>query len=599
MPSGIPIVNDLVTGGADKALSAEQGKNLGAIINGGHEIIDLSLLTQQNCSLGNSNWYYGSGNVGHHKAISVTPGENLELEMTEYNGYTTGNYNGWYVFVTSSYSPPYSNGNAIPKTGTDSRIAAPLGEVIELVAPENAAYLIITTQDGAGIYPTWVVERVTSFGLTHRVSELESKTDDIEELVSGEVTEQTGEFGEWRDSGTTPNRAFAINAKLSKAGGVITLKLSSYTTYKIGIAIQNGTAYSSTVIYESGWKTSDIVKTISASEEGYNIRVSICRVDNTSLSMTEFLSAITEMSYTFVAGQNGLSQRVEALEDESVYIPQRIPIDNIGTALYRGKKIDVAEHSYTYETIGTLTNTGSYRQGAAVFGDYLFQCHNTNNYIVVFKLSSGLSIQTISLTAIADCHANSAEFGNQYYDQSDPFPCLYISSEGESKSYVYRITGTEGNYSATLVQTISFSVPYYYPNMHIDGPNNRGIVVGYKENSYSVADGNNMMACCFSLPSVVSGNATLSKPYGEFSFPFMYATQGACAKYGKLYHAFGNTSQGLAIGGIVVVDYLLKNVESYLDLKAVGNFEPEGIGIYEGGFVITTQSGSVIKITPQ
>lgn len=32
MPPGIPIVNDLTTGGADKALSAEMGKVLGALV---------------------------------------------------------------------------------------------------------------------------------------------------------------------------------------------------------------------------------------------------------------------------------------------------------------------------------------------------------------------------------------------------------------------------------------------------------------------------------------------------------------------------------------------------------------------------------------
>ena len=32
MPSGIPIVNDLTTGGADKALSAEMGKTLAQMI---------------------------------------------------------------------------------------------------------------------------------------------------------------------------------------------------------------------------------------------------------------------------------------------------------------------------------------------------------------------------------------------------------------------------------------------------------------------------------------------------------------------------------------------------------------------------------------
>ena len=43
LPSSVGIINDLITGGADKALSAEQGKVLAAMINendGGIEVVE-------------------------------------------------------------------------------------------------------------------------------------------------------------------------------------------------------------------------------------------------------------------------------------------------------------------------------------------------------------------------------------------------------------------------------------------------------------------------------------------------------------------------------------------------------------------------------
>lgn len=422
--------------------------------------------------------------------------------------------------------------------------------------------------------------------------------DSLMDGVFGVPHEEAANWSGWNLSTSTPYRAFNICAIHAVAGGSVRVALTSYTTYKIGVVIQNGTAWRSSVISDTGWKTADIDKAILPSEVGYNIRVSIGRVDNTSISLSEFESAINELSFTYTAGENGLKQRVESISDSLANPPQRIPMQVLGGTSYVGKKVDVGEHSYSSETLGTVDTSGQARQGCAVYGDYLFQCFNTNNAIAVFKLSTGQNIQTISLTSNTNNHANSASFGSEKYSAEDAFPCLYISSEGEKKAYVYRITGTEGAFSVTLVQTLSFAgVSYYYPNLHVDAPNMRGIVVGYKVNSWNSEAGNKMLCCCFDLPSPTEGDASLEDSYGEFSFPFIYATQGAFGRYGKLYHSFGNTSQGLQIGGIIVVDYILKTVETFVDLKGAGDFEPEGIGIWDGGIVVSAANGVVRKLT--
>lgn len=594
IPEMVEIVNNLVSGGVDKALSAEMGKFIGAVI-GKYQEANLNNYAEQNCSLGSNSWY-GSGK---HKAIPVSPGESIKLTMAEYSGHTSGNYNGWYVFATSSYNPPYSDGNAIPKTGSDNRLAAPVGVELTLTAPNNAAYLIITTKDGAGIYPVWKVKG--SFepteNLTDRVDVIEDKVENLVDIVGGNPTEIEADWSEWNSSPSTPTRGFKICLSTTVLGGVITVKLRNYNTYKIGVVIQNGTGWASPTITDTGWRTADIVKTIAANEVGYNIRVSVGRIDNGSVNIADLEAVVNELSFVYTAGAGGLVTKVENIEKELSTSVYRIPIVKMGGFDYVGKKIDVSTHRFAISDLGVVTSPGSARQGFAIFGDYLFQCHNTNNAIVVFKLSTGQTIQTILLTANANNHANSATFGNQYYSSADPFPCLYVSSEGESKVYVYRITGTEGAFSVSLIQTLSFSVDYYYPNLHVDAPNNRGVIVGYKQNSWQSPSNNNMIARCFDLPYVTAGDKTLSKPYNEFSFPFLYAAQGAFGQYGKLFAAFGNTSAGLEIGGIVVIDYILKNVESFVDLKAGGNFEPEGVGWWDDALIITTQEGVVKKIT--
>lgn len=590
LPSSIGLVNDLTTGGVDKALTAEQGKVIGEEIYGvdGYVVIDLSQIEQQDCSLGSNNWY--TAGQQKHQAIPVTEGKKIILRNT-----TAGTGTGWYVFCTQSYAPPYKNNQAIPAiSGSPKRNGLAFGEEIELVVPISAAFLIITTVDGANNTVSWEVEAQGG----QATAGIKADVDSLMDGVFGVPHEEAANWDGWNLSTTTPYRVFNICAITAVAGGSVRVALTSYTTYKIGVVIQNGTAWMSSVISDTGWKTADIDKAILPSEAGYNIRVSIGRVDNSSISLSEFESAIKELSFTYIAGENGLKQSVESISDSLANPPKRIPMQVLGGTSYVGKKLDVVEHSYSYTILGTVAANGQARQGCAVYGDYLFQCFNTNNAIAVFKLSTGQNIQTISLTSNTNNHANSASFGSEKYSAEDVFPCLYISSEGEKKAYVYRITGTEGAFSVTLVQTLSFAgVSYYYPNLHVDAPNMRGIVVGYKVNSWKSEAGNKMLCCCFDLPSPTAGDASLEEPYGEFSFPFIYATQGAFGRYGKLYHSFGNTSQGLQIGGIIVVDYIMKTVETFVDLKGAGDFEPEGIGIWDGGIVVSAANGVVRKLT--
>lgn len=151
LPSSIGIVNDLKTGGANKALSAEMGKVIGEDLYDTYETIDLSSITEHNYSLAASGW----NGVGKHKVIPVTVGEVVKLNVA---GSSSDPYaGGFYALFTSAYEVPSSTSSPVPYANGTSRIWLSSmydnGEVV-LTIPENVAYVCICTKDGDGVR-TW------------------------------------------------------------------------------------------------------------------------------------------------------------------------------------------------------------------------------------------------------------------------------------------------------------------------------------------------------------------------------------------------------------------------------------------------------------
>lgn len=179
----IDIVDNLVDGGQDKALSAEQGKVLREIIGDGFfenvEEIDLSLLTTQNCTLTNTNKWYVSGSLGRHIAVPVTPGTTYKLKCAGVVGY--------WGLVTSSYSPPYANNSTVPFVSRQTaRNRLEAGSTITFIAPNDAAFLILCTVDGGGLQPTW-----SAFEYTGSESTKETVEEEIEKAKVAVVNDTT------------------------------------------------------------------------------------------------------------------------------------------------------------------------------------------------------------------------------------------------------------------------------------------------------------------------------------------------------------------------------------------------------------------------
>lgn len=153
LPSSIGIVNDFTTGGSDKALSAEKGKDLGQAVFDINGTINLSSLTVNNYSLGsNNNW----GTLGKHIVPTVTPGEKIILSVVG----VSGSDGGFYAFFTSAYTPPSSTSSAPPYV-SGGRVWLDTGTIV-LTVPEGAAYLCLCTRDGSNKDKAWTMRRVIS-----------------------------------------------------------------------------------------------------------------------------------------------------------------------------------------------------------------------------------------------------------------------------------------------------------------------------------------------------------------------------------------------------------------------------------------------------
>lgn len=116
--------------------------------------VDVESISEVAYSLGSNTWYR-DGNKGKHKAIPINGATKLSIKAT-LDTQTSGTC--FMAFVKSTYTPPTST-SAIPFAGgATSRTALTHGQSYEFDVPSDAAYLIITTNDGAGLTSTWDVK---------------------------------------------------------------------------------------------------------------------------------------------------------------------------------------------------------------------------------------------------------------------------------------------------------------------------------------------------------------------------------------------------------------------------------------------------------
>ena len=164
LPSSIGIINDCITGGADKALAAEQGKVLGSALNGAAtERVDYSVLTTLNTFIDPTPLWKDSA-AYNCSIISVNPGEiyafergtnDIDIAVLKTNEHVDN--------TTPSFSGAFK----------ERIIGANLPRYI--VIPSDAHYLYVRKKNSSGVCNTKLYKVTTDdIGLIGRVDTIET-----------------------------------------------------------------------------------------------------------------------------------------------------------------------------------------------------------------------------------------------------------------------------------------------------------------------------------------------------------------------------------------------------------------------------------------
>lgn len=264
---------------------------------------------------------------------------------------------------------------------------------------------------------------------------------------------------------------------------------------------------------------------------------------------------------------------------------------------YEGEEINLCRNVVNvYKLFRMNTWPSQTLQGGGVYGDHFFQFDNTCNYCCVYNMKTGAFEQQITFEPETNFHCNCVVFGTQFYDASDPFPVLYVSSTFLDKIRVYRITGDIGSLEFEIIQTI------YTNQLETESIGNYDACIdsefGYFILFDNVSGGRAVAYHLFNIPSLSEAEVSLTNAdiIKEFSVSIPSdgsVRQHAISHCGKLYMLLGQT------GGryIQVVDIEREKQVSMINLNAPnivalegGQLEPEAITIYDGMLVFTDSS---------
>ena len=217
LPSSVGIVNDFKTGGADKALSAEAGKNFYGEVFGFDGPVDLSQLTELAGIIAENGqglpvW---SSSGGTCVLLPVTPGREYTITANE-------DYEANFAFLKQTAVGEHLS-TPLFASGYSGRVKPSAGTSVTVVAPFDALTLYLRKQSSAGynMLPSSVSTRVC--GLREEIVQLEEDTHYFAPQSLSGLTERSGfinDLGKWRTSDgkyvclpIVPGKSYRVVAK--------------------------------------------------------------------------------------------------------------------------------------------------------------------------------------------------------------------------------------------------------------------------------------------------------------------------------------------------------------------------------------------------
>lgn len=235
-----------------------------------------------------------------------------------------------------------------------------------------------------------------------------------------------------------------------------------------------------------------------------------------------------------------------------------------------------------FQQVPPAASPGS-RQGAVQIDGCIFQFFDGAKAVDVYSIGAGKHLQRIPLEGRKTWHCNNACIRTV---KGEKYPLIYVSQENRAEHCicVFKVSGSQGDYSLTQIQTIELPTPVqmgvWYPNLVIDGDAGILYITGYSRESWNDARfGNGLQIIKFALPEPDERAIKLeaSDILDRRVYAFRLATQGAVVSNGKMYQVYGMG------GDSAVVCYDLASGREIWarDLKEAGiPNEPEALFFY-------------------
>lgn len=247
------------------------------------------------------------------------------------------------------------------------------------------------------------------------------------------------------------------------------------------------------------------------------------------------------------------------------------------------------------------------RQGGVQIDGCIFQFFDGAKAVDVYSIGAGKHLQRIPLEGRKTWHCNNACIRTV---KGEKHPLIYVSQENRAEHCicVFKVSGSQGDYSLTQIQTIELPTPVqmgvWYPNLALDADAGFLYITGYSRESWNDARfGNGLQIIKFALPE--PGEKAIKLEASDILdrrvYAFRLATQGAVVSHGKMYQVYGMG------GDSAVVCYDLSSGREIWarDLKEAGiPNEPESLFVYGSDLYCVDVKGIVyasygaVNLTP-
>ena len=611
LPASIGIIDDLTTGGADKALSAEQGVVLKDLAENTPSPIDLSTMGVFLGVLVTGGAWSASQTNHESVQVPVKPGQKYRIVANA----SSPSYYAFFSavsFWSSSGTPNYA-------TGYSDRVTINTGKTADITIPAGCNYLYVAIKN-AGINQT-----------PQSVSLIEEKMEAAREDNDTLRSEIDGTPTEYCDY-STDSFAFtgtSAQGKVEKVGtnGYLINNTAStsgkFFLFELPEGLTDGKTYHLSFDYKSWLSAVWYLGVVDGSGTAYT---NPTRGKNVPASGSGRIS----YAYTYYNGDKYLRLASSSVGAGSMLLIENLsimdgnlPLSTVVDTLYRyenrpvggtyhtyfGRKIDLAEREYAFASYMSSMPT---HQSSACYGDYMITFSDKMSTMKLYNLRTKTLLATTTQTAKDSFHhCNQAFFGTEKYDADDVFPLCYLSVNNNGTTAggymeAYRIVPTMGDsdynaFSVSLVQTVTLPImseSNALGNANFVLDSRSGYLYTYSRNNNSEESNYQKLRITkWNMPTLGQGDITLSDSDILESLETgtnAVNSQGASIKNHLLFVFRGYDSAGYIL--LNVFDLVQKTMVAEINLLGDGfTSEPEGAFFWGNTLHTSTNGGNLYR----